>query len=89
MYKLDIFELKSAHKESSYHRHILRDSDICGCFCCLDKFDYKNIEYWCDEENTALCPTCGVDSVIGSASGFPITHEFLSAMKEFYFGNLD
>ncbi len=54
-------------------------------FYCLDIFDYKNIEFWCDHEDTALCPTCDIDSVIGSASGFPITKEFLQAMQDYWF----
>jgi len=34
---------------------------------------------------TALCPHCGVDSVIGSAAGFPLTDEFLKAMHQEWF----
>jgi hypothetical protein len=34
---------------------------------------------------TADCPRCGIDAVIGSASGFPITSEFLSSMNGRWF----
>lgn len=78
-------EIKEAHTTSHKNRHILRDSNFCGCFHCLDIFDYKNIEFWCDDEDTALCPTCDIDSVIGSAAGFPITQEFLKAMQDYWF----
>jgi hypothetical protein len=30
---------------------------------------------------TALCPRCGIDAVIGSASGYPITQDFLQRMR--------
>jgi hypothetical protein len=40
---------------------------------------------WIDEDNTALCPFCGIDSVIGSGSHFPITREFLEQMKAYWF----
>jgi hypothetical protein len=33
-------------------------------------------------EQSAMCPKCGIDSVIGSDSGYPITVEFLRRMKE-------
>ena len=85
MKSFDQPEIIAAHKESSYHRHILRGSDLCGCFYCLDTFDYQNIETWCDDGNTAICPSCGIDSVIGAASGYPITEEFLTAMKKHWF----
>lgn len=75
----------NAHKASSNHRHILRDSKLCGCFYCLDIFDYKNIQDWCDDDNTALCPSCGIDSVIGSASGYLVSKEFLAKMHEYWF----
>jgi hypothetical protein len=29
---------------------------------------------------TAMCPKCGIDSVIGSRSGYPITGDFLKRM---------
>ena len=83
-----MFELayiKEAHKHSSLHRNELRDSELCGCFYCTDIFDYKNIQDWVDGNDTALCPTCGIDSVIGSASGYPANKEFLEAMKKHWF----
>lgn len=85
MKTFDHSEIIKAHKESSNHRNILRNSDLCGCFYCLDTFVYKNIEDWCDNESTALCPNCGIDSVIGSASGFSVTEDFLCAMKKYWF----
>jgi hypothetical protein len=81
----NLLDIKEAHKHSIHHREELRDSRVCGCFYCLDIFDYRNIEDWIDDGDTALCPSCGIDSVIGSASGFQISNEFLSAMKKHWF----
>ena len=78
-------DIINAHKFSSRHRHILRDSAFCGCFYCLDIFDYKNIKAWCDDEDTALCPNCSIDSVIGLESNDLLTQEFLKAMQEYWF----
>jgi hypothetical protein len=52
----------------------------------VDVFEFKDIREWTDDGQTALCPSCGVDSVIGDASGFPITVEFLTAMEAHWFG---
>ena len=38
-----------------------------------------------DSSGTAVCPYCGVDSVIGENSGFPITEQFLKEMHEAWF----
>jgi hypothetical protein len=36
-------------------------------------------------ERTALCPECRIDSVIGDASSFAITTEFLARMHDYWF----
>jgi len=40
-------------------------SKKCGCFFCLSTFDPKEITEWTDEGQTAVCPKCGVDSILG------------------------
>lgn len=86
-----------AHTHSSGHRAEVLGSETCGCFFCLATFSPSAISDWVDwpegtpEEKelelgeTALCPRCGIDSVIGSASGFPITEEFLKRMEARWF----
>ncbi len=67
-------------------------SSLCGCFDCLWMFQPTEIKEWVDESvldgkgQTALCPKCGIDSVIGSESGYPITKEFLGSMQKRWFG---
>ena len=78
-------ELEAAHKRSSCHRSELMSSKLCGCFYCKSLFEPSKIVEWIDDDNTALCPFCGIDSVIGSASKFPITPEFLNRMKTYWF----
>lgn len=83
-------ELEKAHRYSSNNKPDLQHDKICGCFCCLEIFDPKKVEYMqadndCDRLGTAVCPYCGVDSVIGESSGFPITKEFLQEMQKKWF----
>jgi hypothetical protein len=78
-------DLEAAHKLSNVHRSSLEQSDICGCFYCLDTYQHDEIEEWIDRDLTALCPKCGIDSVLGSASGLPITKEFLKKMQDRWF----
>jgi hypothetical protein len=78
-----------AHEHSSYHREEVVRSETCGCFYCLSVFQPSEIEEWIDEKDgigqTAICPKCSIDSVIGSSSGFPITQEFLEKMHQYWF----
>ncbi|MCK6628712.1 MAG: cytoplasmic protein [Anaerolineae bacterium] len=74
-----------AHKFSSNHREGVLRSTICGCFYCLHIFRPGEILDWIDGSQTALCPKCGIDSVIGSNAGFPVTTEFLEKMQMYWF----
>lgn len=80
-----IKDVISAHKSSSYNNKTLLNSELCGCFFCLSIFSPNKIKNWWDNDNTAECPICGFDTVIGSASNYPITHEFLKAMNKYWF----
>ena len=80
----------TAHKHSSHHRQEILESEQGGCFYCLAVFPPSAIEEWVDTDEhevgqTALCPQCGIDAVIGSKSGYPITKAFLQAMEEHWF----
>jgi hypothetical protein len=74
-----------AHKHCTAHRAVVESSDLCGCFYCLGVFKPSEIAKWVDSENTALCPKCGIDSVIGSQSEVPLTPEFLGQMRHHWF----
>lgn len=75
----------AAHKHCFRHRTELEASGLCGCFYCIATFIPGAITEWTDDGQTALCPSCSVDSVIGSAAGYPITVEFLEGMHEDWF----
>lgn len=78
--------VKKAHSFCARHRSELEKDNICGCFYCLRIYSPKEIAKWLPEgSGTALCPYCGIDSVIGESSGHPITDEFLEAMKKYWF----
>jgi hypothetical protein len=74
-----------AHEHSANHFDSILSSEICGCFYCLELFPPDQITEFIDYGQTALCPHCKIDSVIGSASGFPINSSFLSEMKGHWF----
>lgn len=80
-------DLEKAHKHSFCNRVEIEKSDTCGCFHCKEIFAPSEIKEWIDDEKgqTAQCPYCWVDSVIGNASGITISLEFLKAMNKKYF----
>ncbi len=81
--------LKKAHEACFQNKRILEKSKKCACFCCNNIFLPEEIEKWCDDNNTALCPYCQVDSVIGDAAGYPLSEDFIIQMNLYWFGLSD
>ena len=78
-------DIMLAHKQSIHHREQLESSELCGCFYCLNIYPQSEINTWIDNDSTAICPYCSIDSIIGSAFGHPITKVFLSDMCKYWF----
>ena len=55
------------------------DSAHCGCFYCLAMFSPSEIIQWID--TTAVCPSCGIDSVIGNTEDISVDEDLLRAMR--------
>lgn len=82
-------DITRAHKHSIRNRSEVLNSVLCGCFYCCRVFHSSEITEWIEEpksaDQTVACPKCKIDSIIGSKSGYPITQEFLAAMKRHWF----
>lgn len=50
------------------HRKQLLISEVAVCFYCFAEFPPSAVSEWCDGDEpgqTAICPCCGVDAVVG------------------------
>lgn len=82
-------DIITAHKFSLNHRKSILKSKNCGCFYCLQIFPSSEIKDWCDEDKneikqTAICPKCGVDSLIGDLD-LNFDKQFLENMQKHWF----
>jgi hypothetical protein len=79
-------DLVAAHRHGARHRAEVLASDRCGCFYCSAVFSPTAITRWTDGGETAICPFCGVDAIIGDQSGYPVTSsKWLERMKAHWF----
>lgn len=79
-------EFQLAHKHSFENFAEIKSSQECGCFYCLKIFKPKEIKNWIRDKNgkTALCPYCGIDSVLPDKSvSFDL--DFLEEMHKLFF----
>jgi hypothetical protein len=54
--------------DCTFNRKALLASEIAVCFYCFKQFPPSEVVGWCDGEDssqTAICPYCMVDSVVG------------------------
>lgn len=57
---------------------------MCGCYYCLSIFEPKEVVGWIDNNETALCPKCNVDSVIGD-SVICVNKDILEKANKYWF----
>lgn len=78
-------DIKRAHVCCTNNKNELMKASQCGCFYCLNIFTPKEITNWCDNGNTALCPYCGIDSILYDNPIYPLNSEFLEKMNKYWF----
>ena len=81
--------LKAVYSHSIRNEESINNSDFCGCFHCISIFPVADVKLSDliiekDGHRTAICPICGIDSVLGDAS-VEITAELLEALNQYYF----
>lgn len=78
---------RDEHKKSFKNFEAVRQSKMCGCFSCKKIFNANKVIDFVTErdgQKTALCPYCGIDSVIQD-SNIQITPELLNKMNREWF----
>lgn len=56
------------HHVSMRSRDSLKHANELGCYNCIHQFAYDDINYFIDDDRTALCPRCRLDTVV------PVAH---------------
>ncbi len=60
----------SAHLSSFRNRKRIMKSAQVGCFYCETVFSPAEIKEWTDTNETAICPKCGIDSLLVMGESF-------------------
>lgn len=76
---MNVEELMTLHNGCVQNKNAMKNSNVCGCFNCMETFYPNEVTSWTDGGSTALCPYCGVDSVIPNA-----TEDKLKVLHRYY-----
>ena len=58
-------------------------TEKCGCYYCLEVCNFKEVTEFVDDGQTALCPNCGIDSLVSGIT----SREALEVLSNRYFGD--
>ena len=79
-----------AGKASFENWESVKASEMCGCYFCKSIFPSTEVgdNDWITDSHgrTVLCPECGIDAVLGDASGIPIQEDVLEELYDVKFG---
>jgi len=90
-------ELLAAYRHTTNNWAQIEASTQCGCCHCVELFKPHEIVGWTGltmenmndaealSQQTAMCPRCGSEAVLGDGSGFAINANFLARMNEAWF----
>lgn len=80
-------DLQKLNEQSVGNMELFEQEQKCGCFFCGKIFSSEEITQYIDDEegDTAVCPFCKIDSVIGESCGYEITEELLKEMHDYWF----
>ena len=81
-------ELKVFHGRRWRNEKAVKASTRCGCFYCFAFFAPDMIDEWWDRGEdgkdpsplTAVCPYCGIDSVLPESADYVLDTQFIEAM---------
>lgn len=77
--------LEKASELSFKNREMVEKSGQCGCYYCCKIYDAKLVWEYVDDDKTALCPMCYIDSVLPDACGVKLEKKVLEKLREKWF----
>ena len=78
-------QMERLHAYASHNKKMIGKSNKCYCFYCKSVFENGEVETYLAEEETALCPKCGIDSVIPDSIDEKIDEAIISEMHDYWF----
>lgn len=83
--KISAQQLYSAIEYATSNVEALRESEQAACYYCMKIYSALEVVEFIPEENTAICPKCGIDSVLPGTCGIEFSEENLNIINDYYF----
>ena len=77
--------LKKLHAYSSHNRALVEGARQCHCFYCRATVDASEVVDYTDNGQTAICPKCGIDSILPDSIEDTLNADTIAEMNEYWF----
>lgn len=78
-------QLKDLHLRTYLNASDFQSGKECCCIYCQRFFPTDKVVEFVDDDDTALCPYCGIDSVIALGADVEVSKELLAELNKRYF----
>jgi NAD-dependent SIR2 family protein deacetylase len=76
--------IKKVPRLAFHNKKEIISSKRAGCYHCLELFETKEIKEYTDDDKTAICPKCNMDTVLAETV-FDLEKDNLEKAKEYWF----
>jgi predicted nucleic acid-binding Zn-ribbon protein len=78
-------DIRVVPKLAMHNKKALAKVNECVCYYCSKVFSPGEITEWVDNNDTAMCPHCGIDSVIPVYEESDKDADFLAKLHKYWF----
>jgi Zn finger protein HypA/HybF involved in hydrogenase expression len=78
-------QLKKLHTYSAHNRDRIAVASKCYCFHCKAIVESRDIQDYTDNGQTAICPKCGIASIIPDSIEEGVDEQTIAEMNEYWF----
>ena len=78
-------QMERLHAYCMGNRELIARANRCYCFYCKAEMDKSEIVDYLEQENTAICPKCGVDAILPDSVREPINKTLLTQLHDYWF----
>lgn len=82
---MDKTYLKKLHQYCTNNKKLISKANKCYCFFCMKEMKSEEIVDYLSVEETAICPYCGIDSIIPDSINDEVNITIIKEMNKYWF----
>lgn len=85
MHTMDIEKIKKSIDFVTSNEDKIKKAKMAACYYCCEVYSVNEVTEFLEDEKTAFCPKCGVDSVLPDNAGYDFDQQTLIELHNYWF----